>query len=427
MNIRAVRASGRSVAIVSLAFTIMLANNGCIIAGLTTFDSAMLGDLQLSVAALKLRDTITILSLGLSVPFVGMLLDRVSIRPIIVSGLLTMAAGFFLYRFVQTSRDLYVAHVFLGVSQGLCGLIAHVVLVSRWTQRHRGLALGLVVAGSSLGNALIPSFNGWLLEQFGWRDAIVLGGLVALALVPLVLIVYRERPRTSEVALAPVPRIEPADDADIAENQTSRNFWMLGATAGTSVFCVLGLAFNLTLFAVTDLGRSPAFAQRLLFLLFFASTVAQIAAGLAADRLGPRTVHRAAILFMTCGMAAVVALPSGLLSIAVIVFGAGWGANSAMLQLQPVALFARSILGRTLGLLAVMETFGGAIAPALVGFGRDLTGSYGISFIGLCVVMAGALICVWLIRGAAPRTVQQAEAVPSARSKLRAGDRKQPQ
>lgn len=388
---------GRSVATVTLAFAIMLANNGFIIAGLTSFDSSMLASLDMGIAALKLRDTITIVALGLCVPVTGFLLDRIRVRPIIVTGLVTMAIGFLLYRSVESATQLYVAHIFLGASQGLCGLVAHVVLISRWTSLHRGLALGIVVAGSSLGNALVPAFNGWLLTYWEWRDAILGGALIAVVLIPVVLVVYRESPKRSaeelERAAEPSSGVMPS-----MSSFALRNFWLLGATAATSVICVLGLAFNLSLYMEVELQQAATRAQWLLFLLFVGSMTAQIIAGLAADRVGPLVVHRTAILLMTVGMVAIVIFPPSALPIAVAIFGFGWGGNSAMLQIQPVALFPTRILGRTLGFLAVLETAGGALAPFLVGYGRDITGSYRAPFVGLCAVMLVSTVCVCLIR-----------------------------
>ena len=413
----------RSLATVCLAFTVMFVNNGFIIAGLTSFDSAMLSDLGLSFGSLKLRDTITIVSLGVSVPFVGLLLDRVRIRPIVVAGLLMMAGGFTAYGFVHAAWEMYAAQVLLGASQAFCGLVAHVVLISRWTSVHRGLALGLVVAGSSLGNAVAPTINGLLLAHFAWRDAILCGALVAVALIPVVFLVYRERPAAGdeaggtagdgavvgEVAGAGgehrvgVPDRHDAmhfapHDQSASDKHQAATFWLLGIIAGTSVLCVLGLVTNLSLYVSKDLGLSGNAAQELLFALFFASSVTQVLAGLAADRRGALFIHRFMLCLMLAGIAAVLIVPAQNLVLVVVVFGIGWGGNSAMLQLQPVALFPTAVLGRTLGMLAVMETVGGAVAPALVGYGRDLTGSYRASFLGLVLVMVACVVCAGLLR-----------------------------
>ena len=390
----------RSFAIVCLAFVLMSVNNGFIIAGLTSFDNSILGDLGLSFGSLKFRDTVTIACLGISIPFVGVLLDRVPVRPIIVLGLLMMAGGFGAYRYVQTPWQMYAAQILLGASQAFCGLVAHVVLISRWTSIHRGLALGFVVAGSSLGNAVAPSFNGYLLAHFVWRDAILFGSVIAVMLIPAVYVIYREGPalNSSEIGTMSLPDLTSAGIDTLEQGGNRRTFWLLGSAAATSVICVLGLATNLSLYVSHDLRGSAGFAQWLLFTLFFGSCVAQIVAGLAADRLGSLAIHRLALSLMFLGMLGIVIAPAAWLSASVAVFGVGWGGNSAMLQVQPVALFPSSILGRTLGMLAVMETIGGAIAPALVGFGRDLSGSYHYSFIGLTAVAVLAAGCVGAIR-----------------------------
>ena len=46
----------------------------------------------------------------------------------------------------------------------------NVYLVSNWFTRKRGLVIGLVLAGTSLGNAAFPKLNGWLLQATDWQQ-----------------------------------------------------------------------------------------------------------------------------------------------------------------------------------------------------------------------------------------------------------------
>jgi MFS family permease len=376
----------RSLLIIGLSFIVMIINNGFIIAGLTTFDSAMLRDLDVSVTALKIRDTVTIFTLGLSVPMAGYLIDRFRVVPVIVAGLTMMAAGFVAYRYVQSPIQLYATHLLLGASEAFCGVVSHVVLISRWTGKHRGLALGTLVAGSSLGNAIVPTFNAWLLLHMAWRDAILGGAIVSVAMIPLVLLIYREWPagvRDAARAAAPVR-------GAFRSAYTSASFWLLSATAALTVFCVLGIATNLALFVQRALDAPLSAASGFLFLVFMSAVAAQFVAGFAADRIGAGRVHVAAVGLMATGALMLGILPATLAALSVALFGAGWGANSAMLQLRPSTLFAGPALGRTLAALAVVETIGGGMGPSLTGLLYDETASYKASFamIGMLTVVA---------------------------------------
>jgi MFS family permease len=384
----------RTLLIIGLSFVVMIINNGFIIAGLTTFDTAMLGDLDVSVTALKVRDTVTIFTLGVSVPLAGYLIDRFKVIPVIVAGLVMMAAGFVAYRSVQSPAQLYATHLLLGGSEAFCGVVSHVVLISRWTGRHRGLALGTLVAGSSLGNAIVPAFNAWLLVHMPWRDAILGGAVVSIAMIPLVLLIYREWPTGVRDAV----RGEAPERGAFRAAYTSASFWLLSATAALTVFCVLGLSTNLALYVQRALNAPLSTASFLLFLLFMGAVAAQFAAGFAADRIGAGKVHVMAVALMATGALMLGVLPGAVAALSVTLFGAGWGANSAMLQLRPATLFAGPAIGRTLAALAVVETVGGGLGPSLTGLLYDRSGSYHASFAMIGMLTVGAVVTTAAIR-----------------------------
>ncbi len=390
----------RSLLIIGVAFVVMITNNGFILAGLTTFDTAMLRDLGISVTALKIRDTTTILTLGLSVPLVGYLIDRYRVVPVVIIGLAMMVAGFIGYTFVHTSIELYFVHVILGGSQAFCGVVCHVVLISRWTSRNRGLALGTLVAGSSLGNAIVPTFNAWLLTIMPWRAAILAGAVAPLAMIPIVLYIYRERPAGDAAGQKPGHNEATARGA-FRSTYYSANFWLLAITAALTVFCVLGLTTNLALYVEHTLSTPLQTASTLLFFLFIGAVAAQFISGFLADRVGAARVHIAAVGLMAGGALMLGVLPGAQVIAAVILFGVGWGGNSAMLQLRPATLFAGPAIGRTLAALAVVETLGGAIGPSMTGYLFDRTGSYTTSFATIGALAVLALMSTALLRRSA--------------------------
>jgi len=73
----------RVILIVLLARLGMTASSGLIVDGLTAFDHKILQALNVSIAELRLRETVTVFTLGLSVSFIGALVDRFSSRPVI--------------------------------------------------------------------------------------------------------------------------------------------------------------------------------------------------------------------------------------------------------------------------------------------------------------------------------------------------------
>ena len=389
----------RLIAIVALSMIVMIVNNGFILAGLTAFDIHMLEELGVSVTALRARDSITLVTLGITVLAGGYILDRCPLRPVMVAGLLAMAAGFMAYSFVQNPLQIYVIHILLGVTQVACGTLCCVVLLSRWTDRFRGLAVGALVAGSSLGNAVVPKFNLWLLEQLAWRDALLTLSLVPLLLAPCVWLIVRERPRGRAIPVEPAVSHGRVSYKSLIETP---NYLALAVVATLTVFCVVGLTTNLAIYVQAELNRPGELAGDLLFTLFIGAIAAQLLGGFLADRFGVRKVHIPALALMAIGAFGLAMAPGAGLALWIVAFGAGWGANSAMLQLIPTRFFPPHVVGQALGGIIFFETLGGAVGPIATGVIYDLTGSYGLAFNAIAVLALAALASVSVIRPPEP-------------------------
>lgn len=364
----------RVLATFCVAFAIMVANNGFPLGGLTIFDTYMLRETGASIGGLRVRDTITVVVLGLSVPFAGYVIDRFAVKPVILVGLTLMAVGLLAYPYVGSLWQIYGLHVLLGLSEATCGVVSCVYLISNLTDRFRGPALATLIAGSSLGNAIVPQFNAWLLTFLPWREAVSVGGWIAVLLVPLVLIfVYEPRAQREIAPAAPTPGVTPSRDSSLGRTLRSRNFLLLGLIAALTVFSVLVLATNLAL-------AFPGQGPKLLFALFGTAVVAQVLAGFAAYRWPAGRVHAVLLTLLVAGSVSVAVGPGAWLTAGVALFGFGWGGNSAMLQVRPTVLFAGPALGRTLAVLAVFETLGGGLGPTVAGVLRDLAGNYSLAF-----------------------------------------------
>lgn len=375
--------------IVAVACCILFATNGFILSGLTVFDSRMLLELGLSNTALRLRDTITVATLGISMPVIGYMIDRLPVRPVLVGGLLTMVFAFAAYTRVDALWQIYALHILLGICQATSGVLACVFLVSGSTGRHRGMALGILIAGSSAGNAVVPGLNSILLDHWPWRTAILSGAVAGCVLIPLVLTIVREPPRA-----APTPSAaRSGTGGSLVPMLRSADFTALAITASGTVFCVMVLATNLSLYAVSPGVSRANLGPLLLLALFGAAVAAQVLAGAATYRLPAWFIHMVAVIVMGAGATVLAAAPANFALPAVALFGLGWGANSTMLQVRPTMLFNGPSLGLILSLLAATETMGGALGPVVAGYIRDRTGSFAPVF----ALVAGLMVFLALL------------------------------
>jgi MFS family permease len=172
--------------IVLPAFVIIWITNALTLAGMNVFDAKLLTELGVERGPLKLGDTIQLLVSGALAPVGGWLADRYGVRPVMIAGALLLSGGLYGYSTVDSLTDVYLMRVLMGAALAGAGLVICVTIVSRWFVAKRGLALGLMLSGTSLGNAVIPQLNTALIAEHGWREALVIICLIPLLLLPLV-------------------------------------------------------------------------------------------------------------------------------------------------------------------------------------------------------------------------------------------------
>lgn len=381
---------------------ILLVTNGMALGGLNVFDRPLLDSLEeaagapVSLAGLKARDAITLAVSGLMAPLAGAAADRFGVRPLMVIGAALLSAGYFLYSTVDSLSDIYAIHVLFASALATCGLVVNVILVSRWFVKDRGLAMGIALAGTSLGNGTLPPLNVALMAEVGWRSAFAWTSLLPLLLIPVILFVVRERP--SDLA-AQQPAADsrggaPTTTTSLALGTAIRtgNFWVLALIAMFTFFSIIGTQAHLNLYMLGR-GFSQSDAGYSYTVLFYLGLLGKIASGFLADRFGRKRVFVSTLGIMSAGAVTLTLPGADVLWVGLVLFGLGWGGLYTLLQLLAADYFGPQHLGKILGAITVLDTLGGGLGPPLIGAIRDSSGSYDNAF----VLVAGLVITALLI------------------------------
>ncbi len=82
----------------------------------------------------------------------------------------------------------------------MSGMVINVVLISKWFNDNRGLAIGVLLAGTSVGNGIFPQINTYLLtiSDGDWRQVMIWLALIPLAYIPVLFAFNRFGYATSE-------------------------------------------------------------------------------------------------------------------------------------------------------------------------------------------------------------------------------------
>jgi len=349
---------------------------------------------------------------GLLAPFVGAAIDRLGVVRVIRAGLLVLGLTFAAYPAARSLSDLYLLHGVIALGLILAGLMPNVVLLSRWFSTHRGTAVGVLVAGSSLAGAVLPLSISPLVNDpaFGWRFG--MGALAVafwlFAVLPGFLVLAEPGPAASRAGAGPPP---PVDGVSFATALRSRTLWCLAVGSACLWFAIQAMTSQITIYFEEEAGLAPARATTLYATILACSVAGKFLFGAVSDRFRKQRVMVATsitllagcLLLFTAGAdgaEGVVGLardPVQLTAFAVI-FGLGFGGSFTLIQLVAVESFGQLALGRILGIVTFVDTMGGAAGTLLAGQLRTATGDYFVTFTVVVVVALVALGNVLLIR-----------------------------
>ncbi|MCP5139122.1 MAG: MFS transporter [Chromatiales bacterium] len=383
------------------AAVILVVTNGMTLGGLNVFDRPLLDALKeatggpVSLSDFKLRDAITLAVSGLMAPLAGAAADRFGVRPLMIIGALLLSAGYYLYSTVDSLSDIYAIHILFASALASCGLIVNVILVSRWFVKDRGLALGIALAGTSLGNGTLPPLNAILMEAVGWQSAFRWISLLPLFLIPVILFVVREHPANldRQMPVAKANGAAPASITSLTLGTAIRtpNFWILALIAMFTFFAIIGTQAHLNLYMLGQ-GFDQTGASLSYTVLFYLGLIGKIASGFLADRVGCQRIFIGTLTTMAIGAGILTLSGNNAIWAGLVCFGLGWGGLYTLLQLLAADYFGPRHLGKILGAITVLDTFGGGMGPAMIGAIFDRTGSYNQAFILVTGLVVAALL-----------------------------------
>ena len=133
---------------------------------------------------------------GLLRPVAGYLADRYSPKWVALSGVAIMGIMLLVLTQVQNLTQLYIvfAVMALGITLGSGSALAKIV--SAWFHRSRGVTLGLLTGGGSIGAVILVPAASSFIEVATWREGYLFLGMFLMVLVlPLGILFIRTKPQ----------------------------------------------------------------------------------------------------------------------------------------------------------------------------------------------------------------------------------------
>ncbi len=360
---------------------------------------------------ISLAVSVNILLYGLTAPFAAALMERFTVRKVVMTALFAVGLGSLLTIFMSKPWHLVLLWgVVVGIGTGSMALVFAATVANRWFVERRGLVVGALTAAAATGQLIFLPLISTLAVNNGWKSVSITIGLAALIVIPLVWWGLKESPQSiglkpfgaNESWIAPAPLAGSAARNAIetlSRSSKKKDFWLLFGTFFVCGLSTNGLIGTHFIPAAHDHGMHEVVAASLLALIGIFDVVGTLASGYLTDRFDPRK-----LLFIYYGLRGIslILLPSLLFStlypstlVFVIFYGLDWVAT-----VPPTIALCRAVLEPTkatiiYGWVFVGHQIGASVAAIGAAILRVKLGDYAFSFYIagiLCFISALAVL-----------------------------------
>ena len=363
-------------------------------------------------------------------PIVGMLVDRIGPRRVILPGIILTGLGLFLCTQIQTLFQFYLYFgVIVGVGVTCLSIAPFTVILSHWFERKRGTANGLAGVGIGLGIfALVPLIQ-YLITAQGWKFAFFIFSLLTFAIpLPLNAIFLKHRPQ--EMGLYPdgdAPKEfhkedhehQPYSDVrngssfpkgqDFKKTLKTLQFWGVIlfpslTTSGVYIIIVHHVKY------LVDLNVDKIWAASLFAVIGALAAGFRFFWGWFSDRGGREITFTLGGICFSMGIFFLLLYQDQpypvLLYLFALFFGVGWGATAPMFMSITGDLYKGKHFGLIYGMVEGAIGLGSALGAWIAGYIYDQTQNYFWAFIIAILLNLISILLVWLV---APRKSRKSE------------------
>ncbi|ODT50175.1 MFS transporter [Devosia sp. 63-57] len=308
----------------------------------------------------------------------GTLTDRIGARPVVLIAAVLLGLGLFI---ASRANDLLVFQFAYGGLVGAAGGAFFAPLIATtlgWFDRHRSLAVSLVSLGGGVAPMTITPLATVLIENYGWRSAMLMTSIAATLLIIPAAFLIRRAPTVQREAPSPASDIAPAEPrpANMAAIFRTPQFFIL---AGVFFLCCAahsGPIFHTVSYAMLC-GASALAAASIYSVEGFAGLFGRVIFGVLADRLGVKRVIVVGLVLQAAGIYAYIYVSElQHFYLLAAVLGLVYGGVMPLYSVLARDYFGPNVMGTVLGGITMTSSIGMAFGPVGGGWLYDTYGDY---------------------------------------------------
>ncbi len=406
--------------IVLSGMTLSIYTSGVFFYGFTALFNPLRAEFGWSRAATSLAFTLQRGETGIAAPVVGILADRYGPRPIMVVGVVIAGLGMLLLSRINSLPTFYAAFFIAAVGFSAASPNIGYIAIASWFRKKRSRAMALLATGAGISGFMVGILV-WLIDLTGWRNALVILGVILWIIgIPLSLM-FRHRPE--QYGLHP-DGIEPehissgvskTPEAPFSYSRIVRMeaFWILGTVNSLWIFAHTGVVAHIIPALTLDANASLALAAVAASAIPIFSIAGRLVMGTVADFIDKRLIMIISMLTQLIGLV-VLAMGVGSawgIMIAMAFYGFGFGGYIPVRRALQADIFGSRDFGKVIGSMEIISLAGGLGGPVFAGWVADVRDSYQLAF---WVFSIGIIAAITLMLRAKPVSSYEPETITSA-------------
>lgn len=314
-----------------------------------------------------------------------------SYRRVALIGMLLMALAGVLGSNSTSLFTVYLTTICITLAFNWVGSIPMTGILKNWFPKNNGLALGIVLSGTSLGGSIFsPVVSGWI-SYSGWRSAYLYGTIIIGIGFLFVLFTLKDSPDgTTQTELK---KKKYKFDTTLLKN---KNFYLIGLAQALMPFSLQAVSLQAPTI-IADAGHPIELAGTISSVMFASCAVSKIISGWMNDKLGLPVTRT---ILICCGCVGVSSLIFAknvpMLYCYAIFYGIGQSLALMFMPLHIRYVFPDNDPAEVMGPMTAFGLVGMLATPAF-SFFQELTGSY----TGVLLFCTGTLVMVAVLAGLA--------------------------
>ena len=379
-------------------------NGGTFVYGFTVFFNPIRETFGWSAAVTSVAFSLRGLETGALDPIIGVLVDKVGPRKLMLPGWVLVGLGFFLLSRIDSLWTFYVVFLLISMGFSFGSFVVMNTIVAQWFHRKRSRALTVLYVGFGISGTLVP-LVALAISRFGWRETAVVIGIILGVVGVLLSSLMRHKPSQygylpdgetseplpeirNEPVLRPLSEIEKQDAGSSIPSFTAREalrtrvFWFIALVfffqhVATSAVMVHIVPYLESVNVPTAIAATAVTGMTLF------SLIGRLGFGFLGDFANKRYLIAISLIVQTVGLfifAFIDASRVWLIAPSLLLYSIGFGGTIPIRPALQADYFGTGSFGAIFGWLGLIGMLGGVASPVIAGWIFDATESYRLSW-----------------------------------------------